>query len=95
MDPTGINMITSAEARTSALLDMLSLYLDQAANGGDTLPPEQLSTIVWQAQLNMGELRDGITECSAAMGLDSDSGTHWKTERTLGPTGEGESHDGK
>lgn len=79
MDPTGIDMMNSAEARTSALLDMLSLYLDQAANGGDILPTEKLSTIVWQAQLNMGELRDGIAECTAA----------------LTRTSEGKSHDGK
>ncbi|MGO1233131.1 MAG: hypothetical protein ACTMHG_05360 [Marinobacter sp.] len=79
MDPTGINMIISAEARTSALLDMLSLYLGQAADGGDTLPTEKLSALVWQAQLNLGELRDGITECSAAMNLVNDGDRQWKT----------------
>ncbi len=73
IDTTGIDMITSAEARTSALLDMLSLYLEQASDGGDLLPADKIAAVVWQAQLNMGELRDGITECTAARSQDKEN----------------------
>lgn len=73
IDTTGIDMITSAETRTSALLDMLSLYLDQASEGGDTLPADKIAAIVWQAQINMRDLRDGITEATDAMKEERES----------------------
>jgi len=72
-DTTGIDMIASAEARTSALLAMLSLYLDQAAEGGDILPHETISAVVWQAQINMGNLRDGITEATTALTANNEA----------------------
>jgi len=67
LDTTGIDMITSAHTRTGAILDALSLYLETAPKGVDGITAEKIAALVWQAQINMGDLQDGITETTATL----------------------------
>lgn len=68
LDTTGIDMMTSAHTRTSAILDALSLYLETARDEGiDGITADKVAALVWQAQINMGDLQDGITETTATL----------------------------
>lgn len=67
IDTTGIDMITSAHTRTGAILDALSLYLETTREGVDGITAEKIAALVWQAQINMGDLQDGITETTATL----------------------------
>ncbi|MET4027916.1 hypothetical protein ABIE59_003461 [Marinobacter sp. MBR-99] len=68
LDTTGIDMIDSAHTRTSAILSALSLYLETARDEGiDGITADKIAALVWQAQINMADLQDGITETTATL----------------------------